>query len=141
MALLSESDRRHVREALSRMEDPVRLVYFSQTLNCEMCAPTKMILEELVELSDKLTLEEFNLQIDRDRAAELGIDRVPAIVVASGDRSRIRFFGAPSGYEFMSLLDAVILQSTGKSGLSEASRSLLSSVTEPLDVKVFVTPT
>lgn len=141
MALLSEGDRRHVREALSRMEDPVRLLYFSQTLSCDTCIPTRQILGELVDLSDKLTLEEFNLQIDRDRASELGIDRVPAIVVASGDRSRIRFFGAPSGYEFMSLLDAVILQSTGESGLSKASRELLSSVTEPLDVKVFVTPT
>jgi len=141
MALLSDGDRHHVREALARMVDPVRLVFFSQSLNCETCLPTRQILDELVALSDKLTLEEFNLQIDREKAAEFGVDRVPAIVVTSGERSRIRFFGAPSGYEFMSLLDAVVLQSTGDSGLSEASRALLAEVLEPLHVQVFVTPT
>jgi alkyl hydroperoxide reductase subunit AhpF len=141
MAILSESDRNHVREMLSHMVEPVGLVFFSQTLNCETCVPTRQILDELVLLSDKLTLEEVNPQIDRDRATGFGVDAVPAIIVTSGDRSRIRFFGAPSGYEFMSLLDAIVLQSTGQSGLTEASRALIAAIREPVDIKVFVTPT
>ncbi|RPJ84401.1 MAG: hypothetical protein EHM13_04485 [Acidobacteria bacterium] len=141
MAILSDSDRNHVRDLLSRMVEPVRLLFFSQTLNCETCVPTRQILDELVPLNDKLTVEEINPQIDRDKAAEFGVDRVPAIIVASGDRSRIRFYGAPSGYEFMSLLDAIVLQSTGDSGLTQASRALLAAVQEPVDVRVFVTPT
>jgi len=141
MAILSDSDRTHVRDLLSHMVEPVRLLFFSQTLNCETCIPTRQILDELVPLTDKLTVEEFNPQIDREKAAEFGVDRVPAIVVSSGDNRRIRFYGAPSGYEFMSLLDAIVAQSTRDSGLSEASRALLAAVKEPVDMKLFVTPT
>ncbi|MFB3854871.1 MAG: hypothetical protein ACE148_13730 [Vicinamibacterales bacterium] len=141
MAILSESDRNHVRDLLSHMVEPVRLLFFSQTLNCETCIPTRQILDDLAPLNDKLTVEEINPQIDREKAAEFGVDRVPAIVVSSGDNARIRFYGAPSGYEFMSLLDAIVAQSTRDSGLSEASRALLAAVKEPVDMKLFVTPT
>jgi hypothetical protein len=54
----------------------------------------------------------------------------------------MRFFGAPAGYEFMSLIEAVILAGTEDSGLDAASRALIAShVTEPVNIQVFVTPT
>ena len=53
-----------------------------------------------------------------------------------------RFLGAPAGYEFMSLIEAVILAGTSDSGLTPDSRALVAEhVTAPLDIKVFVTPT
>jgi alkyl hydroperoxide reductase subunit AhpF len=66
---------------------------------------------------------------------------VPAIVVEGTQDYGIRFIGIPSGYEFMSLLDAVKAVSSGDSGLSEESRQLLAEVKEPLTLQVFVTPT
>ena len=53
----------------------------------------------------------------------------------------IRFFGIPSGYEFMSLLDAIVLVSGGDSGLAPASRTMLAELRSPLNLQVFVTPT
>ena len=80
--------------------------------------------------------------LERDRAALYGVDRIPAIVVLrGGEDTRIRFFGAPAGYEFMSLVEAVIAAGTGDSGLSPESRQLIAEqATSPIDIKVFVTP-
>ena len=54
----------------------------------------------------------------------------------------MRFLGAPAGYEFMSLVDAVVLAGTTDSGLSPESRQLIAEhVHAPLEILVFVTPT
>ena len=85
----------------------------------------------------------MNVVLEKERAAAFGISGIPAVaVLRDGTDTRIRFLGAPAGYEFMSLVEAVILAGTGDSGLSEESRQLIAEhVTGPLDIKVFVTPT
>lgn len=141
MALLSDSDRRRVQQSLSGMVNPVRLLFFTQTLNCDTCLATKQILDELAPLNEKLTVVEHNALLDRDAAAAAGVTSVPAVVVASDQAARITFYGAPSGYEFMSLIDAILIASTGDSGLKEESRALLKAVDTPVRMQVFVTPT
>jgi alkyl hydroperoxide reductase subunit AhpF len=141
MPILSPSDAARVREMLADLPRPVRLVFFTQTLNCETCEPTKQILGELAELSSRITVDEHNFLLERDLAAGFGIDRVPAIAVVGAQDYGIRFLGIPSGYEFMSLLDAIQLVSAGDSGLNEASRAMLAGIESPLALQVFVTPT
>jgi alkyl hydroperoxide reductase subunit AhpF len=141
MPILSPSDAARVREMLAGLPNPVRLVFFTQTLNCETCEPTKQILGELAGLSGQITVEEHNFLLEADRAATYGVDRVPAIAVAGARDYGIRFLGVPSGYEFMSLLDAIQLVSAGDSGLNAASRAMLAGVESPLALQVFVTPT
>ncbi len=53
----------------------------------------------------------------------------------------MRFVGAPAGYEFTSLIEAVALAGSDGSGLQESSKALLAARQTPLDIKVFVTPT
>jgi alkyl hydroperoxide reductase subunit AhpF len=53
----------------------------------------------------------------------------------------MRFYGLPGGYEFSSLLDAVVAVSKGESGLSEESKDKLRKMNQPLHLEVFVTPT
>jgi alkyl hydroperoxide reductase subunit AhpF len=141
MPVLSPSDATRVREMLSDLPGSVRLVFFTQTLHCETCEPTKQILGELAELSGQITVEEHNLLLEGDLAATYGIDRVPAIAIVGAQDYGIRFLGIPSGYEFMSLLDAIQLVSAGESGLSEASRTMIGELESPLALQVFVTPT
>src|SRR3954469_129135 len=98
MSLISPADQQHLRESFAEMERPVRLLFFTQTLDCETCLQTRQILDELPPLSDKVTLEEVNFILDAERVKEYGIDRVPAIAVAYDDAgstrdSRIRFIG------------------------------------------------
>ena len=141
MPILSPSDAARVREMLASLPTPVRLVFFTQTLNCDTCEPTKQILGEVAELSGQITLEEHNFLLEGELAATYGIDRVPAIAVVGAQDYGIRFLGMPSGYEFMSLLDAIQVVSRGDSGLNETSRALLASLESPLALQVFVTPT
>ena len=141
MPILSTSDASRVRETLANLANPVRLVFFTQTLNCDTCEPTRQILGELAELSEQITVEEHNFLLEKDLAAGYGIDRVPAIAVVGAQDYGIRFLGIPSGYEFMSLLDAVQVVSAGDSGLNEGSRALLAGLESPLALQVFVTPT
>jgi alkyl hydroperoxide reductase subunit AhpF len=81
--------------------------------------------------------------LERDRAEQYGIERIPAIALLSaGEDTRMRFLGAPAGYEFMSLIEAIILAGTDDSRLTADSRDLIAAhVTGPLDIQVFVTPT
>ena len=144
MALLSDQDSETVRARLATLQRPVTILFFTQTIGApETVYLTKRVLEEVVGLSDRLTLEEVNLVLDRERAAQFGIEHIPAIVLLKdGEDTRIRFLGAPAGYEFMSLVEAVILAGTDDSGLSANARTLVAQhVTGPLDIKVFVTPT
>jgi glutaredoxin-like protein len=144
MALLSEQDRQTVRGHLAVIEEPVRLLFFTQTFGApDTVLIAKQVLDEIVCLNDHLTLEEVNFVLEQDRARQYGVEQIPTIVLLKADQdTRIRFLGAPAGYEFMSLIEAVILAGTNDSGLTPDSRALVAEhVTEPLDIQVFVTPT
>ena len=143
MALLSEQDREVVRTHLSGVTHEVRLLLFTQTVGGpETGLIAKQILDELSALSERLAVEEVNFVLEKDRAARYGVDKIPAIVVLrDGEDTRMRFFGAPAGYEFMSLIEAVILAGGDDSGLSEQSKKLIAGLAEPTTLDVFVTPT
>jgi alkyl hydroperoxide reductase subunit AhpF len=141
MALLNDRDRESVRGLLAVMRDPVTLTFFTQTFGCETCDETRQILTEVAGLSDKISIDEVNYVLDADKVAAHGIQQVPAIVVSSGERRGVRFYGAPAGYEFMSLLDAIVLASGGPLQLSGPSLALVNAVNTPTELQVFVTPT
>jgi glutaredoxin-like protein len=130
-----------IRDLLAAVSSAVRLVFFEQSVGCEACTPTRQLLEQLADMNPYITIETFNLVLDTERAAQHGIDRVPAIVVCSPDRDRIRFYGAPFGHEMMSLLESIRLTASGDSGLSEASRTRLAGLAKPVSLQVFFTPT
>ena len=91
------------------MKQPVTLLFFTQAIECETCDETKRILAELTEVTDKIVVEEVNLVLDKERAATYGIERAPALVLlTNGQDTRIRFFGAPAGYDFMAMVDAIL---------------------------------
>ena len=144
MPLLSEQDRQTVRTHLSGIVRPVTMLFFTQTFGApETVAVARQVLDEVVSLSDQVILEEVNFVLDQDRAALYGIEHIPAVVLlAGGEDTRIRFLGAPAGYEFMSLVEALLLAGTGDSGLSPTTRALLAEhVSTPTQIQVFVTPT
>jgi alkyl hydroperoxide reductase subunit AhpF len=143
MALLSEQDRQVVRSHLADLKHDVTLLLFTQTIGGpETGLIARQILDELSSLSDRLGVEEVNFVLEKERAAQYSVDKIPAIVVLrDGDDTRIRFFGAPAGYEFMSLVEAVILAGGDESGLSDDSKKLMTQIREPLALEVFVTPT
>jgi glutaredoxin-like protein len=147
MGLISPSDQQRLRDAFGEMPRAVRVVFFTQTLGCETCLQARQILDELPALSDKISIEEANFILEPDKAKHYGIDRVPAIALVgqtdTGEErdSKIRFLGTPAGYEFMSLVQAVLLVGGRPSMLSEDSLKRVAAVTTPTTVHVFTTPT
>ncbi len=147
MALLSTADQDKLRDAFAELTRGVRIVFFTQTLDCETCPQTRQIIDELALLSDRITIDEVNLVLEGDKAKRFGIDRVPALALVGIDAdgrerdSRIRFIGAPAGYEFISLVQAVLLVGGREPVLSAANRAKLAAIDQPMTIQVFTTPT
>lgn len=141
MALLQEKDRTYIKDLFAKLENDVKIVYFTQEIECQYCSETHQILEELSELSEHLKLEVYNFVTDKEVAEKYHIDKIPATVIEGERDYGIRYYGIPSGYEFSSVLEDIVDVAKGDSGLSEESKTLLAEITTPLRLQVFVTPT
>lgn len=139
--MLSERDRDAVRKELEKLAGPVKAVVFSQELGGGTCRQTEWLVREVVELSDKASLEILNLVLDRERAEAYGVDRVPAVVIEGARDYGIRFFGLPAGYGFTNLIDAMLVAGSGQASLSAETRAALARLARPVHIRVFTTPT
>ena len=128
-------------DRLASLPAAVRLVFFTQTFGCDTCLPARQVVDQIASLSDQVTVEEYNLVLDKERVAEFGVDRAPAIAVVADRDVGLRYYGVPEGYETASLVDAVVLAAQGDLGLSPESLTAVAAVNRPVDIKVFVTPT
>ena len=156
MSLLGPADQSRLRDEFAHLTRRVHLLFFTQSLGCDTCLQTRQVLDELPPLSPQVVVDEVNFVLEADRAKQYGIDRVPAIAVAYEPEgavpaadgtavpltdTRIRFLGTPAGYEFISLVQAVLLAGGGGSNLSASSLRRLSAVDRPMTMQVFTTPT
>lgn len=146
MPLIAPADQKRLADQFSQMTRSVRLLFFTQTVGCDTCLQAREIVDELPPLSDRISIEEVNFVLDAARATEYGIDRTPAIAILAEDEtgfrdSHIRFLGAPSGYEFIALVRAIILAGGGESTLSPEGRERVMAIDRPLTIRVFSTPT
>ena len=140
MALLTERDRETLTTRFDQLAKPVRMVMFTQEFECLSCRNTRELLKETASLSDKINLAVYDLVKDQQKAETYGVQLVPAVIVEGEKDHGIRFFGAPAGYEFSSLVEDILAVGTGTIPLSQASREKLASLTQPLHIQVFVTP-
>ncbi|MCS6773371.1 MAG: thioredoxin family protein [Anaerolineae bacterium] len=149
MSLLDDRTRQEVQKALTAMTEPVKLVLFTQgefgSLECEYCRETRQLAEEVAALSDKLTLEVRYFSKDIEAAQALGVDKIPAIAVLRDGKAPhdfgVRLFGIPSGYEFGTFVQSILLVSHAKHDLSPHTLEQLAQLKQPVHIQVFVTPT
>jgi len=141
MPLLNEDVQEQVRSQLADLETPVRLLMFTQEFECQYCAETRQLAQEVAALSDDLEAEIYDFVKDGDVAEEYNVDKIPAVAVVGEQDYGIRFYGIPSGYEFTSLLDAIRSVASRRPELSDETQAYLSELTEPVHMQVFVTPT
>ena len=141
MPMLDEKVMTEVRKALSAMRDPVVLRLYTQAFECGYCKETHNLMEELVQANPLLKLEVKQFETDIDDVSRDGIDKIPAIAVIGEKDYGIRFYGIPAGYEFSSLLNAILMVSTGIVKLTDETKAWLANLQKPLHLQVFVTPT
>lgn len=143
MALLSPQDEATLKQHLSVITKPVQLVLFTQTFGgSESGTVTKQILSELTGLNDKITVVDKSFVLDAEDKAKYNVDKAPAVVILSdGVDTRMRLYGAPTGYEFVGLVEAIIVAGTGKIDLDPETMGWIQAVDKPTHIQVFSTPT
>jgi glutaredoxin-like protein len=142
MPLLQDKDKETVETRFQEeLVNPVELVNFTQALECQFCAETRKLVEEVAALSDKIEVKVYHFAIDKEKVEEYEVDKIPAIAIIGEKDYGVRYYGIPSGYEFSSLLEDIIDISKGEVELLPATREALAGITEPLHFQVFVTPT
>lgn len=142
MTIIKDKDRKEIIKRFKDLKGNVRLLFFTQELECQFCRETGELLRELTELSDKLKLETYNLITDKVIADTFNVNKIPATVVMSEEKDYgIRYYGIPSGYEFASLLESIEMVSTGKTQLSEEVIEKVKQIDKPVHIQIFVTPT
>lgn len=151
MGLISAEDRETLQKHFDQsLGGDVEIVMFTERPSpiiipgkqpCETCSQTEELLEEVASLSDKLKLTVHELSAAKEQAFALGINCVPAFIFKGASRGNVRFFGIPSGYEFSALIADLVDVSNGTTDLSNETRQYLTTLTEPVNIKVFTTPT
>ena len=143
MGLLSPQDETVLKEHLSTITKPVTLLLFTQAFGgSESGTIAKTILDEIAALNDKITVVEKSFVLDTEDKAKYGVDKMPAIVILSdGDDTRMRMYGAPVGYEFVGLVEAIVVAGTGKIDLDPQTMAWIQAVDKPIHIQVFSTPT
>ena len=125
----------------TKLEDPVRIVMFTQEIECRFCSDTRQLVQELATLNDKIKVEVYDFVANADKAKELGIDKIPALAVIGKKDYGVRIYGIPYGYELQTLIGAVIDVSRGRTDLSDKTKAILADVKSPVHIQVFVTLT
>jgi alkyl hydroperoxide reductase subunit AhpF len=142
MALIADEVAEQLRTEFQKLKDPVRLAVFSAALTDPESEQVKRLVEELAALEPRITAESYNFVLDTEKVAAMKIQRIPAIAILGATKDYgIRMYGLPSGYEFGSLVDAILDVSSGDSGLSAPTREALTAVERPVHLQVFSTPT
>ncbi len=139
--IINEAVKRQAQLALAGLKNPVRLIVFTQDMECQFCRENRQLAEEVAGLSDKLSLEVYNFLLDKEKVEEFKVERVPALIVAGEQDYGIRFYGVPAGFEFSSLIAAIQSVGARDSGLRPETREKLASLKTPVTIDVFVTLT
>jgi glutaredoxin-like protein len=144
--LLNDDIKQQVSQFFEQMQEPVQVLFFEKKSDCEYCAETRQMVEEVTALSEKIDLAVYDLDADQAIAGQYKVDKAPGIVIAGRDGDQvldygIRFAGIPSGHEFSSLIHDMILVSGRDSGLSSQTKEILRGLDRPVHLQVFVTPT
>jgi len=142
MSLIPDDRKDALRNDLQeRMVDPVRIVMFTQEIECKFCSETRQLAQELAALSDKLSVEVYDLVANADKAKEYRVEKIPALAIIGKKDYGVRIYGIPYGYELQTLISAVVNVSKGTTDLSDKTKTILADVKLPVHIQVFVTLT
>jgi len=95
----------------------------------------------LASLSNRLELKVYDFVLNGEEVAGYRIDKIPATVIVGKENYGVRFYGLTIGYEFTSLMEAILMVSTGQSGLHPELETLVREIKEKVRMQVFVTLT
>jgi alkyl hydroperoxide reductase subunit AhpF len=139
-SMLAEKDKKYVASTLADMKSDVRLVLFSRDGGeCKYCDEAEGLLADIAAAAPRVTVETLSLRKDAARAQELGIDKVPGIAILGKKDHNLRYFGLPSGYDFIPFVETIRAVANDDPGISAESVAMLQKLKKPVQLSVFVT--
>lgn len=137
---------KQIQQAFDEIEQPVQVLLFTSRDTCDYCNETKQLLAEVAALSNKVELSVHDINQEPEMASQYRVMNAPGIVIAARDEHDVKnlgiqFSGIPSGHEFSTLINDILMVSRRDSGLDAKTREYLKNLDKPLHLQVFVTPT
>lgn len=144
--LLNDEISQEIIQVFKQLTEPVEVLFFGRKTGCDYCDDTRQLVQEVLSLSEKLSLSIHDIDEDTALAQQYGVDKTPGLVIAARDGDAIhdygiRFSGIPSGHEFSSFIHDLVLVSSRESGLDAQTKEILHGLKKPVHLQVFVTPT
>lgn len=141
MKMLNNEVQEQLREVFNGLQNNVTIALFTDGSDCNTCAETTGFMEELTELSDKLTLEKYTVDGNADLAKAYNVTMVPSIVLlnAKGEYKGVKFNGIPAGHEINSFIPVLLEVSGAESELPQDMTREIEGFKAPINIKVFVT--
>jgi glutaredoxin-like protein len=140
MALLPDEIRTQLSETLESLGQSVKVHFFKSEKQCNLCEETKTLLEEITTISDKVILEVYDFDEDKELAEKYGIDKVPGFTLLREDDSLtgMKFYGPPAGYEINSFIFALLEASGKEQELPKELVDKIKTIDKEINIKVFV---
>ncbi len=138
MALLQEQDRKYLQEEFGKFSNDVKINLFTSKSGCTYCNDTNAILQEVSELSDKINLNVYDVEENKEEAEKFNVERTPAVILEA-EKNFIIFYGIPAGYEFSSLIEDIVDIGTGNTNFGDELVNFANSLDKDVTLKVFVT--
>src|SRR5512147_787646 len=134
--VLNDQIVKQIKEAFAEVQEPVQVLFFGSKNGCDYCNETQQLLEEVTALNDKLELSVYDVQEHQDVASQFNVTNAPGIVIAAKDGAEVKnlgiqFSGIPSGHEFSTLINDIVIVSKRESGLNEKTRKFLKNLDRP----------
>lgn len=131
------------------VKNRVRLDFFGQRPSpiiipgrpeCPFCEDVRTLVREVGSLSPRIALTEHEFSESARVAAELGVDKIPAIVLRGPTNRPVRYFGMPTGAEFPSFIETLMETASGIITLDAATQRTLKKIRNEVKLQVFVMP-
>ncbi len=139
--LIDAQARTELKNIFANLADPVKITFFTQSNPDQACVEQRRLLEEVTSMSGKINLNVYDLVRDHAQATARGVDKIPATLIDGAKEHSIRFYGLTGGYEFSSLIDAIVMASTKESSLDQRLKALIIGLSKPIHVEVMTTLT
>ena len=137
---MDEETKEQVTQRFEILDDDISLHLFVGDHMCLYCNDTKALVEQVAELSDKVSVVIHKGGLDDKDAKEYGVTRNPTTAIVNKGEAKIRFNGIPAGREFGAFIASIIDVSTGFIQLPPTIIEDIKAIDKPVRILVFTTP-
>jgi glutaredoxin-like protein len=141
MALFNEETKKQLEDIFKGLKKQVNIALFTDESNCDSCNDTTEFMSEVEGLSTKISLQQFDVKKDGEKANLYGVVKAPTIVLLDEDKKDygVVFSGIPAGHEINSFIAGLMEVSGSGEELPAEMKVKLETLDKPVKIKVFVT--